>query len=180
MCKLLIFIQIEELKRLNNIHKDNEIFAHRTIKVPSRLFSQPLAAIHTSGSNSPEKPTDSVSIITKEVLTKKLSSTLLHIPNISDSTDFNNVIFNSNIVSSKPCDIPNNIVNEIPDEEIRLLPHEPAVQEHIVSKMSCSGADADIHWIALIVCIIVVIVLIPLIYVLYIAEHPEQFHHEHA
>lgn len=165
------------MKRLNNIHKENEIYARRSIKVPSKPFCAALAGIHSNGNNSPEKSEDTDNIVTKEVLTKKLSSTLLNLPSTSIETDFNKVIFNSNIIS-KPCDNIDNTLDETHDEEVRLLPQEFIIPEPTVSKYSCSGADADISWITLIVCIVVVIFVVPLIYILYIAEHPEAFHHE--
>nr|CAI5868132.1 unnamed protein product [Callosobruchus analis] len=44
---------IEDLKRLNNIHKENEIFARPTIRVPQRPFGISLAGVHSSGTTSP-------------------------------------------------------------------------------------------------------------------------------
>ncbi|VEN48273.1 unnamed protein product [Callosobruchus maculatus] len=44
---------IEDLKRLNSIHKENEIFARPTIRVPHRPFTMALAGVHSSGTTSP-------------------------------------------------------------------------------------------------------------------------------
>ncbi|CAH1966991.1 unnamed protein product [Acanthoscelides obtectus] len=54
---------IEELKRLNNIHKENEIFARTTIRVPHRPFAMALAGVHSSGTTSPIKDLPSSSKI---------------------------------------------------------------------------------------------------------------------
>ena len=62
---------IAELKRLNNIHRENEIFAKKSIKVPARQFTAALVSIHTSGSNSP-KDTSGKEIIDPEVIKLKL------------------------------------------------------------------------------------------------------------
>lgn len=188
---------IEELKRLNNIHKDNEIYARRSLKVPYRPFTAALAGIHSSGKNSPEKSDledlTKIPVVTKEVLTKKLSSTFLTLPSTSaesEESDVNKVIFNSNLINSsrvpphsnnkfnyKSASIVDNLDHDIPDEEVRLLPQEiPEPEVTVVSRYSCNGADGDISWIALIVVIVVLIFAVPIIYVLYIYEHPEQYH----
>lgn len=168
-----------ELKRLNHILNDNEIYAKGVVKVPDRPFSTILAGVHSSGRSSPTgrvalKKSDHL-----ECLENKLkSSLLLDIPSTSKSKNFNEVIFNSTI-ASKPRDIYEQ--QEEPacdDEEITLLPKSAQKSSpEIVSKFTCSGADADISWIALIICIIIVIVAVPLISSFYIYEHPKQYNH---
>lgn len=173
-----MYSQISELKRLNNIHKENEIYAKRTIKVPARAFT--MALVHISGNSS---PTEKNSPMKKEVdvlLENKLSNKLLELTEVPpNQTDFNALIFNSNI-ASKACDNISEELIEEDEEEIRLLPKETIIKEPEFSRISCSGADADISWIALIVCIVVVVFAVPVIYVFYIAEHPDQYlHHGH-
>ncbi|KAF5307612.1 hypothetical protein FQR65_LT06768 [Abscondita terminalis] len=175
---------IAELKRLNNIHRENEIFARKTVKVPVRPFSIALASVHTSGSNSPNETTDKG--IDVEALSIKLNEELLtnlnHKVNLSNnSAEVNDVIFNSNVKPvSKSCDnIDLSFTNAVHlDEEVRLIPHTVPVDDLIVSKFSCS--DSDISWVTLIICVVIVIVAVPLIYILYIAEHPENYHHPHS
>lgn len=160
---------------MNNIHKENEIYAKRSIKVPSRPFSSALAGVHISGTSSPD--TD---ILKKEIdlnsLNSKLEESLA--PNHIDQTKVNAIIFNSHIIP-KICD-PDE-ADDGDEEDVRLLPQSPqAVEEVITSKISCSGADGDIPWIALIICIVVLVFAVPLIYVLYIYEHPQMYHHNHT
>ncbi|KAF2900190.1 hypothetical protein ILUMI_05985 [Ignelater luminosus] len=186
---------ISELKRLNNIHRENEIFAKRVVKVPARPFSMALASIHTSGSSSPSEKNGSLKKgVDAEILKSKLNDKFLNIPNTSSSSsnsnnssngaiEVNQVIFNSSVKPvSKVCDnvIENTLINEVDDEQVSLLPRSALIAETVVSRLSCSGADADIPWIALIICIVIVIFAVPLIYIFYIAEHFEQYHHSHS
>lgn len=176
---------IAELKRLNNIHRENEIFAKKSIKVPARPFSVALASVHTSGTSSPKEEPDGTEIDTN-ILNLKLSRELLNIPKSSCSSvkngavEVNDIIFNSSVKPvDKSCD--NSPITEVHlHEEVRLLPQSVPMDETILTKLMCSGADAGISWIALIVCVIIVIVAFPLIYVLYIAEHPDQYYHSHV
>ncbi|KRT83445.1 hypothetical protein AMK59_4876, partial [Oryctes borbonicus] len=156
---------VADLKRLNHILNDNEIYAKGIVKVPDRPFTAILAGVHSSGRNSPNGQTALKKNDCLDSLEHKLtSSLLLNIPNTSKNESFNEIIFNSTI-SSKACDNVNE--NECEDlyeeeEEVTLLP-KPFQESspEIITKFSCSGADADISWIALIACIIIVIVAVP-------------------
>lgn len=143
--------------------------------MPARLFT--MALVHTSGSSSPtlnnKGETENVD---KELLEKKLKSTIVNSQIKEHNNDVNMLIFNSNIVS-KACDTLEETIEDLSDEEVHLLPREIKTAEPVVSRITCSGADCDISWIALVVCIVVVIFAIPLIYVFYIAEHPDYYHH---
>lgn len=167
-------MQIAELKRLNNIHKENEIYARRFIKVPDRPFSAALAGVHISGSSSPQENVDSIKEkVDIEALNKKLSS------NETREPEVNNIIFNSNLYA-KPCDH-QDVINDDVDEETNLLTQQRTMPaDPVVTKLSCSGADGDIPWIALIICVVIVVFAIPIIYVVYIAEHFDEFHHNHT
>lgn len=168
---------------MNNIHKENEIFAKRTIKVPARPLSSILAGVHSSGSNSPQEKTGNpLKDTDAEVLNLKLNDrfTSFGTPGKNGSMEVNRVIFNSSL---KPWDIScDNAVNgdvaNTPDNEYaRLLPRVSIPNtEAIVHRMSFDGADADISWKALIVCVVVLIFAVPLIYVFYIAEHLAEYH----
>ncbi|KAJ8947806.1 hypothetical protein NQ314_008549 [Rhamnusium bicolor] len=169
---------IADLKRLNNIDKENEIFAKRLIKVPHRPFTMALAGIHISGASSPNASHESSisNLIDIDSVSSKLSDNV-SVPN-GKKDEVNEIIFNSHI--QKPCDRLSEESVEENYEEVHLLPQrerELPEAETVVSGLNCSGADGDISWIALIVCIVVVIFAIPLIYVFYIAEHPDQYHH---
>lgn len=159
---------------------DNEIYAKGVVKVPERPFSVILAGVHSSGRSSPNGKTPKKSNENLELLEDKLNSSILlsPLPSTSKSENFNEVIFNSTL-ASKPNDIEHED-NEIQleDEEITLLPkpsYDPTPE--VVSKLTCSGAGNDIHWVELIVLMVIVIIAVPVIIFFYIYEHPEQYHH---
>ncbi|XP_066139241.1 lysM and putative peptidoglycan-binding domain-containing protein 3 [Euwallacea fornicatus] len=166
---------IEELKRLNNIHKENEIFARRKIKVPHRPFSEALAVVHKSGTTSPNNNQSKEPSTSKLIDIDSLESRL---GNFQEISEVNKIIFNSSIMNKEP---ENNTIYE-PEENVNLLPQSRNVQpDPIISKLSCNGSDWDISYPALIACIVLVIVALPLIYVCYIAEHPEIYlNHTHS
>ncbi|XP_022913060.1 lysM and putative peptidoglycan-binding domain-containing protein 3 [Onthophagus taurus] len=156
---------VEELKRINHILNANEIFAKGKIKVPERPFSTILAGIHNNSGRS--SPKDDDVAIKKEPAV----ANLIDLPSTSSTNEnVNNVIFNSTISNTKTCD---NDINENYDEEITLLPVHSTISHSPPSKFNCSGVDADISWITLIVFIVTLIVAVPLIFVFYIAEHHE-------
>lgn len=164
------------MKRLNHIHNDNEIYAKGVIKVPDKPLSAILAGIHTSGRNSPQNGAH----LKKEQNETTINHTLLNLIPTPSEEIINDVIFNTTI-ASKPTSLDNEVHDE--DEEITLIPRARVVQSETQSTFSCNGADADISWLALIVCIVTLIVAVPLIFVLYIAEHPKMVgnsSHEHT
>ncbi|XP_048523710.1 lysM and putative peptidoglycan-binding domain-containing protein 3 isoform X2 [Dendroctonus ponderosae] len=166
---------IEDLKRLNNIHKENEIFARRTIKVPHRPLSEALAGIHDSGKSSPtdlHEPSTS-RLIDVDMLESKLEKEQ------DKSGELNQIIFNSNI-AHKDVERDDSVSNEYEDGRLLPLRSPIASPDPIISRINCSGSDWDISYPALVVCIILVIFAVPLIYVFYIAEHPEKYqNHTH-
>jgi hypothetical protein len=83
-------LQIEDLKRLNNIHKENEIFAKRTIRVPHHPITLALAGVHVSGRSSPNDPTTST-----QVDTSKLTTSL-------QETEVNQIIFQQQYSPKEP------------------------------------------------------------------------------
>ncbi|CAH1966990.1 unnamed protein product [Acanthoscelides obtectus] len=165
---------IEELKRLNNIHKENEIFARTTIRVPHRPFAMALAGVHSSGTTSPIKDLPSSSkIVDITSLNSRLKDSIL-IP--QNGKNVNEIIFNSNIVQKPSCERLEEVGEELNEEACLLQPQrEMLLAEPVVSKLNCNGADCGISWVALIICIVILIFAVPLILLFYVAEH----HHDH-
>lgn len=199
---------LHELKRINKIQNENEIYAKRYIKVPHRSFAMLLSAnnmatVHTSGSTSPsiaeatlddfldDKPLRTAldvdklenSLLTGFVPDDKLNAVIFN--TTFNATSNNNTHHNLSIPSSPE---PDDAISESVDSPLLNPDHRPrdgalaAIEPKVrVVKPSWlwDGADADISWIALIACVVVLILAVPLIYVLYIAEHPDLYHHEH-
>lgn len=166
------------MKRLNNIHKENEIFAKRIIKVPFRLFTQQLPEVHKSGRNSPKENLPNTSKVEDLIcIESDLQTKLLNVPE-KENNEVNYIIFNTNIAQ-----IPKQSTDEVEtcaeiEEQISLLPQKNSetVKPINNSWLNWNGADFGISWVALIVCILIVIFIVPLIYVFYIAEHPANSH----
>lgn len=139
--------------------------------MPAKPLTAILAGVHSSGTNSPPQTTNSLQ---NHFDTDLLSNKIINLPSTSATTtdELNNVIFNSTLKPSETND--SSIEQEPYEESTHLLP--PHI-ETVVTRISFNGADADIPWIALIICMVVLIFAVPLIYVFYIAEHPEQYHH---
>lgn len=152
---------IEDLKRLNNIHKENEIYARNKIKVPIHPISMAIAGVHDPCISNLRTELIDLSDITPTIKSQ-------------DDTIVNEIIFNSSIVQ-QTSETKDDIIDNIYDEEVCLLPNE-VITEPILTKLNCNGADGDIPLMGLLVFIVILIFAVPLIYVFYVAEH----HHDHS
>lgn len=174
---------------MNNLLRDNEIFARRTIKVPLRAFS--MVAVHKSGDTSPDVNLTKNSV-DPNILKQKLSSVSTSVesnPSISNGlidnnlidfgssnkeNNFNEIIFNTRIAEKEETD--GEVEEAFSDEEVQLLPNVE-VAEPVSGEFNCSGADWGMSWPLLLAIILIVAFVGPLIYIFYIAEHPEKYHH---
>lgn len=181
---------IAELKKINKIDKDNEIFARRTIRVPITPHSvllETLPKVHSSGNSSP-KSGSGVSQNVTSVLTTKLDEKLIvaavssasykidasyqNLPNANEDhpqEESSKSYMDDDSSFRKP------LLSGEYDEN---LP-QPRPVRLPAADFSCNGSDCDISWICLLVCILALCFAVPLIYVFYIAEHPEKYHHNH-
>lgn len=167
-----------ELKRLNNLHRENEIYARHSIKVPYRAFS--MVAIHRSGDSSPNAVVSLKKTINPDILQEKLASvTTNNVPvtnginNEQNKINVNDVVFNTKI-AEKPV---TNEIEDISDEEVQLLPQ---TNENLIQSpryFDCNGSDWGLSWPLLLCTVILIVVVVPLIYIFYITEHPEKYHH---
>lgn len=157
--------QIAELKRINHIHKDNEIFARRTLKVPVTPFS-----ILTEMVPSPSEPAPSTSNVPASSLNN----------NVEGKGDFaidcNEVVMNSTL---SPTVIPytDTDVNDPISEDTQLLPNKEkvTVEAVVVKQLTSQGADFGIKWYHLVCLLLVLGFVVPLWYVLFDLEK-----HEHS
>ncbi|XP_047996942.1 lysM and putative peptidoglycan-binding domain-containing protein 3 isoform X2 [Leguminivora glycinivorella] len=146
---------IAELKRINHIHKDNEIFARRTVKVPVTPYSV-LTEIMSP-------PLDAVPSTSKE---------------INGNTDFaidcNAIVMNSTLA---PAVIPYTDAEptEPITEDTQLLPNKlrETVETVVVKELTSHGADFGLKWYHLLCCVLILGVVIPLVYVLFYLDKHE-------
>ncbi|XP_060537229.1 lysM and putative peptidoglycan-binding domain-containing protein 4 isoform X2 [Cylas formicarius] len=163
---------IEELKRINSIHKENEIYARKIIKVPYRSFTEALATVHSNAYNSStDSSRSSTPLQTSELIKTGVSL-------VNNSLEVNNIIFNTNITSCAHYDSSDDLDQEANEEET-LLSHETNVSEEpVIKSMKCSGSDWDISWPILIILFCILLLAIPF-YVFYVAKQSE-LHNNHT
>lgn len=178
---LRFYCSIAELKRINQIHKDNEIFARRTIKVPVTPYSVLTELIP---SEQPE-PTPSTSKQTPKSIQQLLQSN--GIPQLHQSSslqkeekdyaiDCNAVIMNSTLASSVS---PYSDVEpaEQVTEDTQLLPNKEKipVEAIVVKELTSHGADFGLKWFHLVCFMLLLVVVIPIVYILFYLdqEHDE-------
>lgn len=184
---LRYYCTVAEIKRLNKIDKDNEIFARKIIKVPITPHSILLETAHKSGDTSSD---DGNSIdddhlkVNKIYENSQVASTDDLIQNQQNS--INNIILNSKLKYNNYIDDHgggNNRFEDLSEPFINGVLDETIPQPRMLKGPStsdvfdCSGSDCDMSWICLFVFILALCFAIPLIYVLYIAEHLEKYHH---
>lgn len=178
--------QISELKRINHIHKDNEIFARRTVKVPVTPYSVLTELIPTQPSEpTPSTSTSPTNNVIKELLNTNNFNELLNQNNLSINNtkpkddgqcaiDCNTVVMNSTVT---PSVVPytDSEQNELATEDTQLLPSKEkiSVEAVVVKELTSHGADFGLKWFHLVCVMLVLGVVIPLIYVLFYLDKPE-------
>lgn len=175
---MLFFLQVSELKRINNIHKDNEIFAHRTIKVPVKPFSLlteslnqtddleqrgqvgDLVTIDDPPSTSREEQI--INLITTPIVPlspRPELSTMLNL--LSESSTIQKVDSSETLEEG---------------ENVQLLPSEEIKPEQrVTDTFRCSGADWGLSWPQLVGCSLLLGFAGPLI-ILYITGYSSKHH----
>jgi LysM domain len=166
---------IQDIKRLNKIDKDNEIYAFRVVKVPltaQNLLLDTLPKVHKSGQSSPNNNKLKTSSSTQKEKDSNLQEKLLVASVIS-------------AVITQPEDAADRSAGDI----------EPTSEEPLVDRtqfrgyprqiaarndyLSFNGSDCELNWIVLLFCILAVCVIVPLVIFYLVFEHPEKFAHEH-
>ncbi|CAL7949878.1 unnamed protein product [Xylocopa violacea] len=171
---------ISELKRINKIHKENEIHARRFIKVPIQPFSlltETLEQSHSGQVNHSE-----VSIFTpgeereNEIMKDPLLN-LIKNPIVTElpKAEINTIILNS---VCEPLSSYNNSL-EITSSECDqlLIPAENNVEHsHLTDTFKCSGDDCGLSWTQLLGFSLLLGFAGPIIYILYITEFSSKNH----
>lgn len=177
---------ISDIKRLNKIDRDNEIFARKVIRVPisaSSILLDTLPLVHKSGNNSPNNEKEvSINSINKPGLNANQSdfNEKLILASVNNAT-----FVNQKNISHNVSELDNND-REVSASEPLLLGDENEITFPATLKpprndfFSWSGSDCDLNWIFLLLFILLICVIVPLIYVVLVAEHPENFHPQHS
>ncbi|KAF3430169.1 hypothetical protein E2986_05817 [Frieseomelitta varia] len=173
---------ISELKRINKIHKENEIHARRFIKVPVQPFSlltetleqDPSGQVNRSevSTSSPGEGTDST--VTNDPLLNVIKSpVVVELP----KTEINTIILNSvceplsSYNNSNSLDITSSECDQL------LTPTESNTENsHLTETFRCSGDDCGISWTQLLGFSLLLGFAGPIIYILYITEFSSKTH----
>ena len=161
---------VADIKRLNKIEKDNEIFAFKVLKVPltaHNILLDTLPKDEGSKRNEPEAPptVDNVQLdkIEEKLLLESVSNvTISKSPDARDSSETivdesNEPLLDRNLFRGYPRSIP------APKDFLKF-----------------NGSDCELNWIFLLIAILALCVIVPLIYVFLIYEHPEKYHATHS
>ncbi|XP_050075341.1 lysM and putative peptidoglycan-binding domain-containing protein 4 [Anopheles maculipalpis] len=195
---------IPQLKKLNKIDKDNEIYARNVIRVPvtpHSILLETLPRVHTSGNSSPKNITNTPPNVdhvpagtSKATLDEKLilaavsnasiqpsSSAATQFPKKSSGKQHRDLSARSNEIELEEL---HGEADGLASQPLLLsgeyddsIP-QPRSLRLPANDFSCNGSDCDISWICLLVFILALCFAIPLIYVVYVAEHIDKYHHD--
>ncbi|XP_033326712.2 lysM and putative peptidoglycan-binding domain-containing protein 3 [Megalopta genalis] len=142
---------ISELKRINKIHKENEIYARRFIKVPVQPFS---LLTETLGENPiGQASTSSVSISADEeatsTSTQNLSSNIIKSPVATQSpnAEINAIILNSVCEPLSSYNNSNSLeIVSTESEQLLVSSDSNSNDTHLIDTFKCSGDDCGLSW----------------------------------
>lgn len=171
---------IQDLKRLNKIDKDNEIFAFRVLKVPltaQNVLLDTLPKVHKSGQNSPKNKEkvagDSTGLMpSKEKLEEKLLVASVSNAVIAKSEDAAD--HPPSRVETSVDDLASDPLLDSSNRQFRGYPRTFGAPRN---DYALTGNDCELNWIVLLVAILAICIIVPLIYVYVAYEHPEEFTH---
>uniref|UniRef100_A0A6B2EDW8 Putative peptidoglycan-binding protein n=1 Tax=Phlebotomus kandelakii TaxID=1109342 RepID=A0A6B2EDW8_9DIPT len=180
---------LSELKRLNKIERDNEIFARSVLRIPvtpHTVLLETLPGVHKSGASSPTKTKAPPGSLAHSELDEKLI-----IASVSHSecipTSINDIILSTKISTSEYRDEEGSVsdpLSEVDLDHQSLLSgaiDDTVPQPRIIPvrhrvDLTCNGADCDISWVFLFIFILLLCFAIPIIYIFFKTE-PEHEHH---
>lgn len=184
---------VADIKRLNKIDKDNEIYARKVVKIPVTVHSvllETLPTVHKSGNNSPKHPKNIESSGTQSSLEDAILSEKLMVASVNSAGEtINDIILKSSVRNNAYADDVED--NPSPMSKNQSSPYEPLLSGYLdesvpqpriipgpaIRPWDWSGSDCDMSWVCLFIVILALCFAIPLIYVFYIAEHPKKIHH---
>ncbi|CAH0401321.1 unnamed protein product [Chilo suppressalis] len=183
---LRFYCSISELKRINHIHKDNEIYARRTVKIPVTPYSVLTERLPMTHPGFEPIPSTSAHIQVNNSIQELIQPSSQKSNNAKEETSINNSDFaidcNSVVMNStlSPSLVPytDSEVTEAVSEDTQLLPNKQkiSVEAVVVKELTSHGADLGLKWFHLVCCMLVLGVVIPIVYVMFYLQKPD---HEH-
>jgi hypothetical protein len=174
---------VAEIKRLNKIQRENEIFAFKVLKVPltaHNILLDTLPKVHKSGNSSPQANgkfgvgcSSSSAVIPKEKLEEKLLLASVSNATIAKSSDAADRLEQQ--VNEEDESVNDPLLNR--NRQFRGYPRSIRPPNDF---LQFNGSDCELNWIVLLLAILALCVIVPLIYVLLVYENPEKFHHGHS
>lgn len=166
---------VQDIKRLNKIDKDNEIYAFKVVRVPQtvqNVLLDTLPKVHKSGNSSPK---NKEKVASDEIPSKEKLEEKLLLASVSNA-----VIAKSEDAADRPPDDVETTVEDplLDNGQFRGYPKTFGAPRN--DYLTFNGSDCELNWIVLLVCILALCVIVPLIYVWLVYEHPEKFVHEHS
>lgn len=174
--------QISELKRINKIHKENEIFARRFIKVPIQPFSLLTETLEQSQSGQASQSEINILATGEEAINTATEDSLLDLtknPIVTElpKAEINTIILNS--VCEPLSSYNSNNLLEIASSEcdqLLTLTESNSNNSHLTDTFKCSGDDCGLSWTQLLGFSLLLGFAGPIIYILYIAEFSSKNH----
>ncbi|KAH8277596.1 hypothetical protein KR018_001919, partial [Drosophila ironensis] len=191
---------VADIKRLNKIDRENEIHAHRVIRIPVTVHNvllgnnnvaDALPSIHRSGNNSPLHNVEREPAPERNPLedARQMLDERLLVASVNASGPVEGAQPSTSRAAAQfyegsqgaPSDEAN--MEQPFDDNAPLLVdrHTPLVRPipgPSLRAIDWSGSDCDLSWICLFIFILALCFVIPLVYVIYLAEHPHQHHSE--
>ncbi|XP_067633058.1 lysM and putative peptidoglycan-binding domain-containing protein 4 [Eurosta solidaginis] len=175
---------VADIKRLNKIDKDNEMYARKVIKIPvtpHSILLETLPIVHKSGSNSPEQR--EASIVrnpledAKVVLGEKLIVASVNSsdrrtdeqPNINKAILSSKLLKKENAYTDRESDTNDStaLLDDILNDDFAETQARPIRGPSSLNAWHWSGSDGDMTWVCLFVVILALCFAIPLIIVIF-------------
>ncbi|XP_053986172.1 lysM and putative peptidoglycan-binding domain-containing protein 3 [Hylaeus volcanicus] len=173
---------ISELKRINKIHKENEIYARRIIKVPIQPFSILTETLEQTQSGPADRSEVSIPSLDEEAINTTTKDPLLgsaknSVVNELPTAEINTIILNS-VCEPLSSYNSNNSLDIASSECDQLLASTETTSNtfHLIDTFKCSGDDCGLSWTQLLGFSLLLGFAGPIIYILYITEFSSKSH----
>ncbi|XP_071868706.1 lysM and putative peptidoglycan-binding domain-containing protein 3 [Bombus fervidus] len=173
---------ISELKRINKIHKENEIHARRFIKVPIQPFSLLTETLEQHQSGQADRSKVSISSSgeeTENVVTKGPLLNVIKNPVVIElpKAEINTIILNSVCEPLSSFNSGNSLeISNSECDQLLTSAESNTKSSHLTETFRCSGDDCGLSWTQLLGFSLLLGFAGPIIYILYIAEFSSKTH----